>query len=142
MSDNDETDGDYDWTRHGYIYRRLIETDGTHVRVGPKEEKWDENEIRLFRYVEKQWEGPVRAFSWWSELETDVPRFAGEATGIPDACCVWRLEWTLARDEAKAVVRCGRRRASSVGWFFEYENLHAVSADRITWYEMEPIPFT
>ncbi len=140
MSDNDETDDVHDWTRHSYIYRRLIEAEGTHKRVDLEDEDYDKNQIKLFRYVEERWNGPVRAFSWWSELETDIPHFAGEATGIPDACCVWRIEWIMTRNSAREMVRCGEQRASRVGWFFEYENLHAVSADQITWHEMNSAP--
>jgi len=96
------------------------------------------DQLMLFRYMRDRFEDPIRRGSYWSEANTDISRFAGEATGIPDFLCVWRAEWTISRAEAKVLIRAGQQRRSLVGPFVEYQNIRPVAQDQFCWHLMEP----
>lgn len=120
-----------------YFYRRLVLQDGVAIQQELQDSDRDWSIVRLFRYVEQKFADDVRAWSYWSELETKVPRIAGEATGIGDNECVWRIEWSFPLSVAYDNLDIGERRFSQVGVFREYCNLRPIDQEHIVWHRMD-----
>lgn len=83
--------------------------------------------IILIRYCEVSPINNIPAYKFWTEFRTDDKELASAGSGIFVNECLWRVEWTIPVAQAAARVEQLRKRMSSAGAFYEYNNIVPVT---------------
>lgn len=90
----------------------------------------------FFRYVSERFSDPIKPYSYWTELETSWSDCAGEALGIGENFCRYRIEWHCSLAVALTNVTVGNMRMCSAGTFTEYLVRMEVPQNEVKWHEM------
>ncbi|CUX65209.1 hypothetical protein AGR4C_pa40025 [Agrobacterium tumefaciens str. Kerr 14] len=93
--------------------------------------------VRLFHYTHQRFDGAPRLFSYWSECLTEAPAIAGEATGIGDGECIWRIEWKFPVEKALEYLEIGNVRLCKAGAIREFTNRHEIDIAELSWRKMD-----
>ncbi|MGL4941377.1 MAG: hypothetical protein ACRC44_08545 [Bifidobacterium asteroides] len=122
-----------------YIFRVVDLVDGKQQRIFNKERLRDRSTVALTRYVDEKFSDAVRAYSYWTDVAPDHRFIAGEATGIGDLDCLWRIEWSFPLDQVTALIEDGELRFSRAGTYTEYFNREPVPLSNVTWHRMNEV---
>lgn len=95
--------------------------------------------VRLFHYTRDRFDGAPRPYSYWSECLTDAPKIAGEATGISDNECVWRIEWRFPIEKALDYLEIGNVRFCGAGAIREFNNKDEIDIAELSWHKMDSV---
>lgn len=96
-----------------------------------------EKDIFLYHYTSTQFADVFKASTYWTTLETLVPEYAGEGTGIGDNECIWRATWRFPIADAYSRLQAGAERWSKVGRAREFHNIEPVPLHEVTWDKMD-----
>lgn len=105
----------------------------------PAPQEWPEvaaDTLTFFRYVHERFPGPVKSYSYWTELETAWPDYAGMALGIGANDCRYRIEWHCPLSVALENIEVCGRRLSRAGAFIEYHVQIEVPQSAVKWHDM------
>lgn len=94
----------------------------------------------FFRYMFEQFDAPIRAYSYWTALETGCSKYASESLGIAARCCQYRTEWRCPISIALKNITVGETRMGENGAFTEYLVRIEVLQSDVTWHIMDVWP--
>lgn len=86
----------------------------------------------IFHYSPEKWPDGIRKNSCWTNLESDVPFYVNETTGMGDERIKWRARWVFPYADAERLLK--NMQFPDRRWMcWEYNNRMPVPADQLEW---------